>query len=178
MGLDRQPESRLQRRFAGISWINRPEDCPLEPSRVLNLADEPIAEHRWIPERERTLWQSRRGTLTEGLSSWPETLAAPSEVIISGSAIGYYGTFDGAKTESSPAGFSFSAELCQAWENAPCARLQTSRAIMPEIPGPLNATAPNQMSNCRFVAQHLARHRTPPGTADHTGMGDESRLAP
>ena len=46
VGLGRQPESRIQKRFAGISWINRLGDCTLEPGHEQNLAGETKADHR------------------------------------------------------------------------------------------------------------------------------------
>lgn len=85
---------------------------------VVNLAGDPIAEHRWTPERKRSLMDSRvltTQTLVEAINQ-----ASPKPtVLVNTSAIGYYGTSETAEfDETSPAGNDFLAEICQQWEAA------------------------------------------------------------
>ena len=85
---------------------------------VINLAGEPIAEKRWTDEHKALLQQSRTAT-TRNLV---ETIAAADpgpQVLISGSAVGYYGTSGaGEYSEGSPCGTDFLAHVCQEWEGA------------------------------------------------------------
>ena len=85
---------------------------------AIHLAGENIAGGRWTAERKRQILESRRkGTrlLAEGLGR----LARPPKVLISASAIGYYGN-RGAETlrENSRPGSDFLSEVCVAWEEA------------------------------------------------------------
>jgi uncharacterized protein (TIGR01777 family) len=84
---------------------------------VVHLAGEPIAQ-RWTDARKRAIRDSRvKSTrlLVEGLKS----LSRRPKVLISGSAIGFYGDRgDETLVESSPAGTGFLPETCQAWEHA------------------------------------------------------------
>ncbi len=85
---------------------------------VVNLAGEPIAEKRWSPAHLQLLHDSRIHTtraLVAALAALPA--GQGPTVLISGSAIGYYGT-SGTATfdESSPAGADVLGRLCQAWE--------------------------------------------------------------
>ncbi len=85
---------------------------------VINLAGEPIAEKRWTNQHKTLLQQSRIAT-TRNLV---ETIAAADpgpQVLISGSAVGYYGTSEaGEFSEGSAGGADFLARLCQEWEAA------------------------------------------------------------
>ncbi|WP_319423681.1 thylakoid membrane protein ThyD [Pleurocapsa sp. FMAR1] len=82
---------------------------------VVNLAGEPIAE-RWSPQQKQAIMSSRQiGTakLVEAIA----TAEQKPQVLVSGSAIGYYGTSETAAfVEDSPAGNDFLAQVCQAWE--------------------------------------------------------------
>lgn len=92
---------------------------------VVHLAGESIAGGRWTPQRKRRIRESRvRSTrlLSESLAS----LKRSPRVLVSASAIGFYGDRGGeVLTEESPAGSGFLAEVCQAWEAAcePSARM-------------------------------------------------------
>ncbi|MDX2228875.1 MAG: TIGR01777 family oxidoreductase [Leptolyngbyaceae cyanobacterium bins.349] len=82
---------------------------------VVNLAGEPISE-RWTADRKQSIMDSRKvGTekLVEGILQ-----AEPKpQVLVSASAIGYYGTSETATfDEASATGPGFLAEVCQAWE--------------------------------------------------------------
>lgn len=92
---------------------------------VVNLAGESIAGGRWTPERKKRIRDSRVvGTrhLVEGML---EADPAPP-VLISGSAIGYYGrTGEEKLVENSPPGSDFLGRVCQDWE---AEALQASQA--------------------------------------------------
>lgn len=85
---------------------------------VINLAGEGIAEKRWSEKRKQQLRDSRIGvteTLVEVIRSWE----ALPEVLVSGSAVGFYGD-QGATTvsEETPPRDEFTHQLCRDWENA------------------------------------------------------------
>jgi uncharacterized protein (TIGR01777 family) len=85
---------------------------------AVHLAGEPIAEGRWTDEKKRRIRASR----VESTRLLAETLARLEprpRVLVSASAIGYYGD-RGAEvlTEASAPGRDFLAEVCQAWEAA------------------------------------------------------------
>ncbi|MFI3181229.1 MAG: TIGR01777 family oxidoreductase, partial [Methylococcales bacterium] len=85
---------------------------------VINLAGEPIVDKAWTDKRKKCLWDSRV-TLTEELVKHIEIAYQKPKVLISGSAIGYYGnTGDAVIDESSATGSDFGATLCSSWENA------------------------------------------------------------
>jgi uncharacterized protein (TIGR01777 family) len=85
---------------------------------VVHLAGEGIGNKRWNEEQKAKIRESRvRGTslLAETLAK----LARPPKVLVSGSAVGFYGDRgDEVLTESSRPGGGFLAELCVAWEAA------------------------------------------------------------
>jgi uncharacterized protein len=85
---------------------------------VVHLAGENLATGRWTAEKKARIRDSRvQGTrvLCEALAQ----LANPPRVLVSTSAIGYYGD-RGAELlrEASAAGHDFLAEVCRAWEAA------------------------------------------------------------
>lgn len=85
---------------------------------VINLAGAPIAARRWSAARRRLLRDSRV-VLTEQLVRRMAAAARPPSVLLSGSAVGYYGDAgDAALDETSPAGEDFAARLCADWEDA------------------------------------------------------------
>lgn len=85
---------------------------------VIHLAGEPIAARRWSAEQKRRIADSRvQGTrlLAEALAS----LDAPPSVLVSASAIGWYGSRgDHRVDESSSPGEDFLARVCRDWEAA------------------------------------------------------------
>jgi uncharacterized protein (TIGR01777 family) len=83
---------------------------------VVNLAGAGIGDRRWTPQRKAILHDSRI-VPTRSLAAAIASAAAPPPVFISASGVGYYGAADGEpKTERSPAGHDFLAQLCEAWE--------------------------------------------------------------
>jgi len=92
---------------------------------VVHLAGEPLLGLRWTEDKKNRIWQSRvKGT--EWLARTLAQLRRPPRVLVTSSAVGYYGNRGNeVLTESSKAGKGFLAELCQAWEEAtrPAARM-------------------------------------------------------
>lgn len=85
---------------------------------VVNLAGAPIADRPWTSKRKGVLWASRV-TLTEELVAWLGERAVKPEVLVSGSAVGWYGD-GGAEplTEKSGPNAEYTHTLCDAWESA------------------------------------------------------------
>lgn len=85
---------------------------------AVHLAGESIAEGRWTDEKKKRIRESRtRGT--QLLSDALANLSDPPRVLISASAIGYYGNRgDELLTEQSAPGDDFLADVCVAWEKA------------------------------------------------------------
>lgn len=85
---------------------------------IINLAGEPIVDERWTARRKQILWDSRV-TLTEELVRRIAAAEHKPAVLLSGSAVGYYGNRgDVMLDESAAAGKGFAAQLCSAWEAA------------------------------------------------------------
>jgi uncharacterized protein (TIGR01777 family) len=83
---------------------------------VVNLAGESIGEHRWTADQKRRILDSRaRGTsvLTAAVASREHK----PRVLVSASAIGYYGNRgDEILDEDSAPGDDFLADVCKTWE--------------------------------------------------------------
>ena len=85
---------------------------------IVNLAGEPIANRLWSPARRRQLTASRVG-MTQDVVRLIARLTVKPGVLVSGSAIGWYGVRgDEALTETAVSKPCFSHELCAAWEAA------------------------------------------------------------
>jgi uncharacterized protein len=83
---------------------------------VVNLAGASIADRRWTTQRKELLCSSRIETTRSLVGALAKMNARPS-VLVSASAIGYYGDRgDETLTEESKAGTDFLAELVQEWE--------------------------------------------------------------
>lgn len=91
---------------------------------VINLAGEGIADKRWSENRKQALRDSRIAvteTLVEVIQSWQ----AQPEVLVSGSAVGFYGDQgDREVTEATPPHDEFTHRLCRDWEQAALAAAQ------------------------------------------------------
>lgn len=85
---------------------------------AVHLAGEGVAEHRWTAAQKARVKGSRTagtGLLATALAG----LAQPPAVLVSGSAIGYYGARgDDVIDEEEPNGHDFLAEVCREWEAA------------------------------------------------------------
>ncbi|MEK6303436.1 MAG: TIGR01777 family oxidoreductase [Acidobacteriota bacterium] len=84
---------------------------------AVHLAGEPIADHRWSDAQKKRIRDSRvlsTRNLVEGLRSAD---SKPS-VLVSGSAIGFYGDRgDEMLEEDAASGRGFMSEICRDWEN-------------------------------------------------------------
>ncbi len=117
--LSRQPhraQQLFQDRVTAVSQlaeVNQPVDA------VINLAGAPIADRRWSNARKQLLRDSRIGLTTE-LVRWIAQQSVPPGVLISGSAIGFYGSQQGDATLAEAADFEpgFTHQLCADWEAA------------------------------------------------------------
>ncbi|WP_077044978.1 TIGR01777 family oxidoreductase [Pseudomonas sp. KK4] len=103
---------------AQVRAIARLEEMGPDPvDAIVNLAGAPIADRPWTHKRKALLWSSRIA-LTETLLAWLETRAQKPQVLLSGSAVGWYG--DGGEREltedSPPVIDDFASQLCIAWE--------------------------------------------------------------
>lgn len=86
---------------------------------IINLAGEGIADRRWSKARKKLLQESRVNT-TNALGELVARLKKRPSLMISGSAIGFYGNAGAVElTEASPAvRRDFTYLLCDAWEQA------------------------------------------------------------
>lgn len=86
---------------------------------VVNLAGAPIADRPWTKSRRLLLWNSRI-KLTEQLVEWLSMRAQNPRLLISGSAVGWYG--NGGERElneaDTPVTNDFASQLCIAWEES------------------------------------------------------------
>ena len=87
---------------------------------VVHLAGEGIADRRWTADRKRALRDSRIETAAALVRAIGQLEpAARPRVVVSASAIGWYGDRgDTVCDESSPRGSGFLADLCRDWEAA------------------------------------------------------------
>ncbi|MFW0757244.1 TIGR01777 family oxidoreductase [Pseudomonas sp. H11T01] len=114
----RRPEKVAKLCGVQVRGISRLEEVGPEPvDAVINLAGAPIVDRPWTHRRKALLWSSRI-SLTETLLAWLESREQKPQVLISGSAVGWYG--DGGErvlTEvSPPVSEDFASQLCIAWE--------------------------------------------------------------
>lgn len=119
--LSRRPEAEV-RQLCGASveaWRSLDAWSPDRAfEAVVNLAGEPIVDARWTRRRQRLLRSSRIG-LTEALVGRMAASRSTPKVLLSGSAVGWYGDCgDVALDEDSRGGNDFAARLCADWESA------------------------------------------------------------
>jgi uncharacterized protein (TIGR01777 family) len=86
---------------------------------VVNLAGEPVADARWTKARLERLRSSRLGATSRVVAAITRAASKP-RVLVSASAIGYYGMRkdDATMVEASPAGGDVLAKLTADWEAA------------------------------------------------------------
>jgi uncharacterized protein (TIGR01777 family) len=96
---------------------------------VVNLAGEPIAAQRWTAAHKTRVLESRvqvTRTIVEAIHQ----AASPPAVLVSGSAVGYYGPRgDETVTEDTPAGSDFLASVCVQWEAEATRAADRSRVV-------------------------------------------------
>jgi uncharacterized protein (TIGR01777 family) len=97
---------------------------------VVNLAGAGIADRRWTDARKRLILESRtKGT--ELLVSTLTRLDRKPAVLVSGSAVGYYGDRGSeVLTEASPPGTDFTAQACRQWEAAAAPAAETGIRVV------------------------------------------------
>ena len=196
-----------------IAWDPRaerggvPPDALAGTSAVVHLAGAGVADHRWTDAYKQEIRASRVAG-THAVASLLAAMDEPPAVLLSGSAIGWYGDTGGREVdESSPAGHGFLPSVVQDWEAAAeparqagirvaClrsgivisrrggvlgrlltpfrfglgARLGPGTQFMswvtladwiraarfltgqPDLPGPVNITTPNPVTNAAFTA--------------------------
>ncbi len=106
-----------------VSWDPLSEPAPKQAlegrDAVVHLAGENVAQ-RWSARAKRAIRESRTiGTrhLVEGLSACASAGGSRPGVLVSGSAIGYYGPRgEEPLDEEAPPGSDFLAQVCVAWE--------------------------------------------------------------
>ena len=85
---------------------------------VVNLAGAGIGDHRWTDEYKNEIRESRIAA-TSLLATTLASMDDGPRVLVSGSAVGYYGTSDETTfDETSPPGDDFLAGVCADWEAA------------------------------------------------------------
>ncbi|HED35444.1 MAG TPA: TIGR01777 family protein [Gammaproteobacteria bacterium] len=128
---DGQQVTVLTRNLKNAAWmfdgqvrcISKMTDLPAEQKIdvIINLAGARILGWRWSKKRKRVLCDSRIG-LTEKIVKWIADAQHKPRLLISASAIGYYGIQqqgdDNVLTEDSPSSSIFMSQLCQDWEAA------------------------------------------------------------
>ncbi len=102
----------------GVVYCQTLSEARLEIDAVINLAGASLAERRWTARYKREIVASRVD-FTQKLVGGLTQLQNPPRVLISGSAVGFYGHDSSAVfTEANGRGRGFSADLCAAWEQA------------------------------------------------------------
>ncbi|MCQ4295201.1 TIGR01777 family oxidoreductase [Pseudomonas stutzeri] len=114
----RRPEQVAQICGAGVQGVGSLEQLDAVTfDAVINLAGAPIADRPWTKSRKALLWESRV-KLTDQLVAWLAKREQKPALLISGSAVGWYG--DGGEhrlTEADqPVSPDFASQLCSAWE--------------------------------------------------------------
>ena len=113
--LSRNPEA-VKSPIKGISNLKQLE---IDESFdiIINLAGEPIAGKKWTDKQKDIILSSRIDT-TNNIIEYLKVVKWKPKLLISGSAIGYYGLSKDTKNidEQGSVDDSFSSHLCQQWE--------------------------------------------------------------
>ncbi|MEI7811494.1 MAG: TIGR01777 family oxidoreductase [Ignavibacteria bacterium] len=104
-----------------IPWQSGPEglwqNYLNDADAVIHLAGEPVMGKRWSAKYKYLIMNSRKESTNLLVKAIAQVSQKP-KVLVSASAIGYYGSDAGGEyTEESPAGNDFLADVCQIWEN-------------------------------------------------------------
>lgn len=111
-------KKELDRRIDVKTWKNILNKSTLnEFDAIINLAGEPISKKRWTTKQKEILCFSRWST-TEKLVQLIRSSQKPPRILISGSAIGYYGDLGNNIIQESTIACknTFSHFLCDRWE--------------------------------------------------------------
>lgn len=121
--LSRDPQHAKQLFNGRVRCISSLADLPASArvDVIINLAGARILGWRWTAARKKILRQSRVG-FSEKLVAWIERAEVKPRLLLSASAIGYYGIQaagdDSSLDESAPPQAIFMSQLCQEWEAA------------------------------------------------------------
>jgi uncharacterized protein (TIGR01777 family) len=121
--LTRDRHKAAKRLPSYVSLIDDLSQLDAHPSVdiLVNLACQSLAEGRWTEKRKAQLIDSRVGT-TDKLYNYFKTCKAEApQVVISGSAVGFYGAGNGDDkpiTENADSEANFSQYLCAQWEQS------------------------------------------------------------
>lgn len=97
---------------AGSEWKRRVAAA----DAVIHLAGEPLGNRRWTPQFKQRIRASRVETTKALVEAMGDSVRRP-RVLVSASAIGYYGDRGSeVLTEESPPGEDFLAHVCRLWE--------------------------------------------------------------
>lgn len=119
--LSRRPPAEIG--LTGVSafrWEPETESAPAQAwegvDAVIHLAGAPVAAARWTDEQKRRIRDSRvKGT--RNLVAGMRKTSNPPKILISGSAVGFYGDRgDDILNEGSDPGSGFLSEVCLEWE--------------------------------------------------------------
>jgi len=100
---------------AAIGWEAVPA-AVREAGALVNLAGEPVAARRWSAAEKRRIQESRVDATRRLIGAVAAAARRPA-VLVSGSAVGWYGPRgDEPVDETSSAGTGFLAEVAEAWE--------------------------------------------------------------
>ena len=116
-GVTRSPQRRHE---TGVTWVGWDglADAVGSAQAVVHLAGAGLGDARWTERRKAELRSSRIETARQVVAASRDA-AEPPEVLVSASAVGYYGSRGDAElTEQAAAGEGFLAELCRDWEAA------------------------------------------------------------
>ena len=119
IGLSRDAQ-QAQKKLPGVEFVENLDalspEYPID--YIVNLAGEPLVAGRWNDRRKQAFMDSRVGT-TNRLFEHFQKASAPPSVLVSGSAVGYYGPHqdeplgeDGAQHDC------FAGCLCLEWEKS------------------------------------------------------------
>jgi uncharacterized protein len=130
--LTRRPELALARFGPLVRVISRLDelDGAARIHAIVNLAGARILGMPWTRTRRRVLIASRVET-TRAVVALMGRLKQPVPVLVSASAIGFYGTHgEDMLDEDSPAAEEFQSQLCQRWEEAALAAQCTGARVV------------------------------------------------
>jgi uncharacterized protein (TIGR01777 family) len=102
---------------------------------IFHLAGDPVAEGRWTAEKKARIRDSRV-IGTRNLIAGLRDLPARPRVLVSASAVGYYGSRgDEELDERSPSGGDFLADVCVSWEREATAARTMGTRVVPVLTG-------------------------------------------
>jgi hypothetical protein len=118
--LSRRPEQVTRLCGEAVTAISALEDLSAEEAinAIINLSGEGIADRLWTKKRKQELLDSRINITNELITYVARARQKPS-IMISGSAVGYYGSNGESETdETTDNPDDFAQQLCKQWEAA------------------------------------------------------------